>query len=229
MWGRIKKMSVCQTTKQIQCSANRSAYCDAFYNHAHQLIGMGYTSMDYNRYQKSEETEITGELVKSIQAILEKENSPPWVGFYSVHDDPPINRDGSFGKHRQRVDIKIERVLRGPRPKMQFEAKRLYNGTSVAKYLGKEGLGCFLSGEYARESQEAGMLGYVQVDNESAWADKIKKRIEKNPKDYFINDNGEWNKTSIIPKLKYSYRTAHNRSQVGSDIGISHILLKFCN
>jgi hypothetical protein len=190
---------------------------------------MGYAAMNYSRFQNSEETEITGELTKSIQAILENENSPPWVEFYSVHDDPPINSDGSFGKHRKRVDIKIERVLRGRRPKMQFEAKRLYNGTSVAKYLGKEGLGCFLSGEYARESQEAGMLGYVQVDNESAWADKIKIRIEKNSKDYFINDNDEWNKTSIIPKLKYTYRTVHNRPQVDSGIGISHILLKFCN
>lgn len=166
-------------------------------------------------------------LVKSIETALEDDHAPDWVIWYAVYDDPPINKDSRHGKHRQRVDVKIVRHLKGKRPKMQFEAKRLYNGSSVSKYLGNEGLGCFLSGEYAHEHQEAGMLGYVQIDSETAWAKKIKHRIEKKPQNYGLCEKSKWTKTSIVPGLGYTYRTYHNRTKIKEPIGISHVFLKF--
>lgn len=185
--------------------------------------------MDISLHKTSEEPHITGELVRAIEDVLEDERSPDWVMWYSVHDDPPVNTVGRSGKNRQRVDIKIVRHLKGKRPKIQFEAKRLYNGSSASKYLGSEGLGCFLAGEYSQEQQEAGMLGYVQVNNENTWAQIIKKNLEEKPQDYKLRKNGRWQKTLIAPKLKFTYRTCHNRNKTYGPIGISHIFLKFYN
>jgi len=222
-------VSVCGVNKSGQISANRKVYRDAFYLQVHELIWMGYERMNSGLYRNSEEPDITGELVRAMETVLEDEQAPDWVIWYSVYDDPPINKEGKYGKHRQRVDVKIVRHLKGKRPTMQFEAKRLYNGSSVSKYLGNEGLGCFLAGEYAHEHREAGMLGYVQVNNETTWANKIKSRIEKKPQDYCLCKNGNWTKTSITPKLKYTYRTSHIRTKAKGPIGISHIFLSFCN
>ncbi len=220
-------MSVCQKTPQEKYSANRQTYLDFFYCQVHELIQMGYQQIKTDSHYNSEEPDITGELIRSICVVLEDEKSPSWVEFYSVHDDPPINKKGIYGKRRRRVDIKFECLQRRSRPKMQFEAKRLYNGSSVSKYLGDEGLGCFLSGKYASEHQEAGMLGYIQVNNEATWANKIKRRIEEKPQDYSLCKNSRWVKTSITPKLRYTYRTSHNRAKIKEPIGISHIFLKF--
>ena len=79
-----------------------------------------------------------------------------------------MNVQGKLGKSRPRVDIEFERVVRGKRPRLRFEAKRLNSATghTVAKYLGEEGLGCFLSGKYPMMHAEAGMLGYVQGEDE---------------------------------------------------------------
>lgn len=215
--------------KSGHISANRKVYREAFYIQVHELIQMGYERMNFGLYQNSEEPDITGELVRAMEAVLQDEQAPDWVIWYSVYDDPPINKEGRYGKHRQRVDVKIIRHLKGKRPTMQFEAKRLYNRSSTTEYLGRNGLGCFLSGEYAHEHQEAGMLGYVQVNDEATWANKIKSHIEKKPQDYCLCKNGSWTKISITPKLKYTYRTSHIRAKAKGLIGISHIFLNFCN
>lgn len=222
-------MSVCRANRSGQLSANRRIYSKAFYAHVHELIRLGHERMNVGLYQDSEEPSITGELVNSIDTVLEDDQAPTWVIWYAVYDDPPINKDGRYGKYRQRVDIQFVKHRKGKRPKMQFEAKRLYDKSSASKYLGNEGLGCFLSGEYACAHQEAGMLGYVQVNNEATWADEIKSHIEKKPQDYCLCNNGSWTKTSITPKLEYTYRTSHNRAKAKEPIGISHIFLNFCN
>jgi hypothetical protein len=82
-------------------------------------------------------------------------------------------------KRRPRIDIEILYVKRGPRPRFQFEAKRLGLENHVGDYLGKEGLGCFETGQYARDSDDAGMLGYVQKDTCDGWAGKIERSLHK--------------------------------------------------
>ena len=41
------------------------------------------------------------------------------------------------------------------------------------KYLGRDGLGCFLSGDYRRDECEAGMLGYMRSMTPQHWNKKI--------------------------------------------------------
>ena len=67
-------------------------------------------------------TAITGELIRVMGETLENESSPAWVETYTIHNDPPLSVPARQGKHRPRVDIEFEKVNRGPRPHLQFEA-----------------------------------------------------------------------------------------------------------
>ena len=93
--------------------------------HAHELIAMGYQVLLAEDFANKQEPEITGELVLAMREILERSSSPVWAEYYTIHDDPPLNVPGKRGKKRPRVDIAFERVIRGLRPCLRFEAKRL--------------------------------------------------------------------------------------------------------
>ncbi len=84
-----------------------------------------------------------------------------------------------MGKARPRVDIKIEHVSYGKRPRLCFEAKRLNSATghTLKKYLGSDGLGCFLTGKYPATHGEAGMLGYVQSGETDEWHKRLKQQL----------------------------------------------------
>ena len=53
---------------------------------------MGYRELNPTDYANSEEPDITGELVRAMREILERDSSPDWVEYYSIHDDPTIKR-----------------------------------------------------------------------------------------------------------------------------------------
>ena len=150
----------------------REIYQGKLRKHAHTLIDMGYRKLNRQDYAASQEEDITGELVKSIRQVLECDSPPPWGIYYAVHDDPPLNVSGKQGKHRPRVDIEFERTHPGPRPRFRLEAKRLRKGQDVSSYLGPDGLGCFTSGKYPLTHPEAGMIGYIQSDDESTWVEQ---------------------------------------------------------
>jgi len=209
-------------------SANRTAYATSFRHHVHLLVGMGYNRLIPARYQSSEETTITGELVDAIFAAMEDVDAPKWASHYTIHDDRPLSLGGRLGKHRQRVDIEFERVLPGKRPRFQFEAKRLCDHSTETDYCEDKGLGCFLSGEYAPGHNEAGMLGYVQTQDEPTWAARIQARLEGNPTMFRLQPGRGWQRLrTACGGLSFTYRTEHNRDKNLGAITISHVLLKF--
>jgi hypothetical protein len=99
---------------------------------------------------------------------------------------------------------------------------------TVTKYLGAEGLGCFLCGDYAREEDEAGMLGYVQSGELEDWGQKIGDECAKTPNAYAIDPGFAFANHSLpnTGSLK-TYRSQHDRSVVGRMILIVHVLLQF--
>jgi hypothetical protein len=196
--------------------------------HAHALIAMGYQELQAEDYANKQEPEITGELVRAMREILERSSAPAWAEYYTIHDDPPLNVPGKRGKKRPRVDIEFERINRGIRPRLRFEAKRLGKNHGVKQYLGQYGLGCFTSGRYPTTHSEAGMLGYVQNRNEAAWANKIEATLRQAPATYFIVNNEPLEQHRIIPQLLYTYRSKHHCQALGQDIDIFHILLHCC-
>lgn len=166
-------------------------------------------------------------MVRGIKEVLESETSPLWVENYAIHDDPPLNTGTRKGKHRLRVDIEFERCLRGKRPKYQFEAKRLYKSSSDTDYIGTSGMGCYFAGDdsYAKGHDEAGMLGYVQSEDEEYWQKRISDGLKKNSEQHRFDNRKQW--TNLVfkeIKNKYIYTTTH-KSQ--NDFMICHILLNF--
>jgi len=196
--------------------------------HAHELIAMGYQALCAEDFTCSQEPEITGELVRAMRQALEKDTAPPWATYYAIHDDPPLSVPGRRGKARPRVDIEFERITHGIRPRLRFEAKRLGRNHGVRKYLGREGLGCFTSGQYPLTHPEAGMLGYVQNRNEMLWASKIAVELRQKPEAYGVVGDVLWEQHYITTQLTHIYHSKHSCQPLGEDIDIFHILLRFC-
>jgi hypothetical protein len=190
------------------------------------LLAAGYARLNRSILQNQEEPAITGFLVQEIRSFLESMEAPAWAARFTVHDDPPINHPGTAGTSRSRVDLEIERAQHGPRPRFQFEAKRLYNKDSVSEYLGEGGLGCFLSGRYAAGHDDAGMLGYVQAQTARDWVAKIQKRMEGKRRNLLLDEQEDIWQTRADPSFECSYSSLHNRP--GKPIRIHHTFLACC-
>lgn len=204
-------------------------YKTNFRFHVFSLLKMGYDRIVPKNHQNSEEPTITGDLVKAIREVLDNSSSPPWKIYYTIHEDPRLNVPGHHGKHRPMVDIQFELTCLSPRPRYEFEAKRLSAGKNgVPQYLGNDGLGCFLDGKYARNANEAGMLGYVQSETQDYWADRIKQRFDNDPESVNVCEGNEWISVSIVPGFDHCYRSGHGRPSLGRPITIYHSLLLFC-
>lgn len=215
---------------ESQTSANDSKeYQKAFREKVFKLLNMGYDRLDAASLKDSEEEDITGEIVKGINEILEDRGSPPWVSSFAVHEELRINEPDRKGKRRKRVDIEFEWACHRPRHRYPFEAKRLrVNTHPIGEYVGPAGLGEFLSGNYAHDKIEAGMIGYIQSDTPESWAAKIQKKFEKEPEIIQACPDGDWTNTTIIGELWHCFRSKHHRPTLNKPITLYHIFLIFC-
>jgi hypothetical protein len=147
-----------------------------------------------------------------------------------LQEDPPIAGESRTGRRRRRPDIIFASVNKRPRPRYFFESKRLREQKTHREnyYLGEEGLGCFISGAYAKNFDEAGMLGYVQCDTVDQWVKRLKLAID--------NDAGSDNKLllkppqreiQVIDEIPQEWVSEHHRN-TGGNISIYHILLDCC-
>jgi hypothetical protein len=208
-------------------SGNATEYRDIFVMQVHQLIHLGYQRLTPANYQKTQEPAITGDLVESIDAVL-SDCTEDWMIYFSVHDDPPVNDGLRKGKKRKRVDLRIDSARTQPRARFRFEAKRLGKGHSVKVYLGPEGLGCFLRGDYGKEDHRAGMLGYVQSEQLGHWGRKIAKALADTPTDYEVDPSFPFGENPLLSHAtSVTYQSRHNRPTVGHSIVIDHLLLLF--
>ena len=72
-------------------SGLRDTYQRSLRRRAHELIAMGYYELSAEDYANSEEPTITGEMVRVMREILERESSPPWVEHYTIHDEHDLS------------------------------------------------------------------------------------------------------------------------------------------
>lgn len=214
-----------RSSRSFAWPAGGRLYRQSFVRHVHQLVAAGYRRLDKSTLSHQEETVITGLLVREIRNYVEGPMAPTWAASFAVHDDPPIESFGRLGRSRPRVDIELERVLPGPRPRFQFEAKRLYRWTSVSDYLGTGGLQNFTSGTYATGHADAGMLGYVQARSVQEWVDQIQERMEAMRQKLLLGLEGSAWSTRSYPELDNSYASLHQRSE--GMIAIHHTFLDF--
>ena len=211
-------------------SDDRHEYRSVFRRQVFELLRRGYERLDSPDFQDSEEEDITGELIREIRNVVEDRSGPSWAQHYAIHDDPKINTHRRLGKRRLRLDIEFERTGVGKHPRYPFEAKRLSSQThaKMDKYLGADGLRQFLSGNYANEQDEAGMLGYVQSETPSCWAKKAHDTFIKDTELLRLCFDGNWKHVDNLTNFDNCYRSKHNRSSVGKPITLFHVFLSFC-
>lgn len=213
--------------KKAGASGNRTLYVRAFLRDAHRLIALGYAGTSPSQRQRTVEEDITELIVQEITGLIEARGAPRWMKRYAATDNLPLSFPKRPGKKRPRIDIEILCTRGSPRPRFHFEAKRLGKGNPVGKYLGKEGLGCFLTGQYARDSDQAGMLGYVQDDTCAAWADKIRRALAKDRAKHAVVAGTDWEQVTVSPQCRAPYRTQHDRAALGRPVAVYHTLLLF--
>lgn len=207
-------------------SANRLVFRTSFVRHVHEILKMGYDLLDVPSCAKHDEEEITGELVLSMQSALQDRMAPKWAKNFWPVEEIRVNDPGRLGKRRLRIDIEIVKMQHGPRPRFRFEAKRLRDAASRREYLGDEGLGCFLDGRYAREDDEAGMLGYVQSDSIESHVEEFEKKFSGESEALAVEADCPWQSCRIVDELT-SFKTKHRRAEPLSAITLFHTLLRF--
>jgi|SRR5450755_2586378 len=160
-------------------------YWSTYRQHIHTLLAWGYADSRNRVQAKHDEPAITGFIAEAIQDRLEAINSPAWCNQIVIKDDPPIPGGKRTGRNRWRPDLIFESVEKRPRAKYHFEAKRSrkQDSKNINAYLGEDGLQCFVSGKYALESDEAGMLGYMQCDDITIWAERLQMAIDLDSQD----------------------------------------------
>ncbi len=203
-------------------------YWATYRQHIHTLLAWGYANSRNRVQAKHDETAITGFIAEAIQDILDGPDSPLWCNQIVIKDDPPIPGGGRTGRKRWRPDLIFESVERRPRPKYHFEAKRLRKQQSINDYLGEGGLQCFISGRYAHESDEAGMLGYIQCDNISIWVERLQLAIDQDTqgKNEMLLSSPQCN-IQVVDTFPHEWMTKHDR-HTGKNIVVNHILLDYC-
>ena len=208
-------------------SENAHDYRRAFLSRVHEVLEGGYRRLDPARYATEEEPAITGELRREMKAYLREAAAPPWADNFFVQEEEPVNDGVRKGKSRSRVDIGVECSTPRPGASFSFEAKRLARGYAVGKYLGLEGLGCILCGQYAREDDDAGMIGYVQDDHPVYWAQQIEKSIRQDRAAYEVLGDQWWRAHAFENGPTHVYASTHGRSSVGHPVTVYHSLLLF--
>ena len=201
-------------------------YVASFYRGALFLIVAGYERLvtGGTDYSGAAEEHITGDLSQQTEQYINAQESPDWTKYYVVQEERRENVHGKKGKYRPRVDIAFVRTDRKPQRFMRFEAKRLRRpGFTVGKYLGMEGLGEFVAGNYAAGDDTAGMLGYIQSDDCNYWAKEISETLEAKTREVGLIKGGHWQKAHF--DVEQCYKTRHNRPTVKHDLLVYHLLL----
>jgi hypothetical protein len=202
-------------------------YANELRVHAVMLIWLGYRRMNVSSFAKSEEDDITGELIREMKIVAQDPDAPDWIDRYEIHEQTRQNVAGKRGKYRPIMDIEIERHHRGPRPCFGSEAKPLGDGTkkTIGRYLGEEGLAAFFSGYYPTTHGDAGMLGYVQEKTNDQWSAKLAKELSRNATKHRLVDGGSLQPFNVDAAMP-AFRSDHTDDK-GKPLTVIHVLLSF--
>lgn len=199
----------------------------AFIGNVHRLLALGYVRLDARRYHEADEDLLTQDLKTALREVTEDMRGPRWASHFAIHEKRRQDDSQRQGNSRLELDIVFERTQPGPHPCFSMEAKRLGPKHPVGIYLGPEGLGAFISCEYAKEHDDAGMLGYVQSDTVDGWCTSLESRLGIAPGRYFVEATGTWQRYTFRGGPVTTYRTCHKRPAGRGSITIYHTLLDF--
>ena len=202
----------------------RVPYDENFRYNAHKFIAIGYQKAlpKIKSSVKRDETHTTGFIAEAMSGWLDREEPDGFDG-YGVLDDPPEKSyDGArAGRGRRRSDLVVT-YNNSPRNRFVCEAKRLKSGKG-AEYIGDDGMGCFINGDYARPYLEVAMLGYVETKSVAEWKGILWQHIDEKSTDLELTPPQQ--EVSIISELADEWQSKHQRKAVGVPVKIFHILL----
>ena len=214
-------------------SDNRADYQAAFLQRVHRLLQLAYESLKPADYQTAEEDDITGDLCDHMKHLTEIAQTERWMGHFSIHDQDPSSGVTSAktglprkGKRRPKIDIRIVCKQQVPNRGYCIEAKRLYRSDSVSEYLDNEGIGAFILGEYAKDDDHGGMLGYVQTGKMQDWTSKIERRLATLVHCQKNECGTDWGEIEFVKGPASSFQSVHLRDS-GRTIAITHVFLDF--
>jgi len=199
----------------------------AFIGNVQRLLALGYGGLPRRGYCRRDENFLNQVLVAALRDTVADPSAPRWAIHFSVHEKRKQNDGERLGNSRLELDIVFERTGRGVNPRFTIEAKRLGPDHPVRIYLGSEGLGAFLSGRYAQEHDEAGMLGYVQSKTVSDWCDTLADKLGESPGQYSVEPDGKWHRLRFHDGPNDMFQTRHARSGKSGPITVFHTLLDF--
>jgi hypothetical protein len=208
-------------------SLNASDFRRIFLVRVHRLLYLGYKRLDIRTYANAEEPDITGDLRGAMEAVIDDPNAVDWLHLFYVEDEHHVNDAKRKGKRRKRVDIRVTASRPRPRNHFSIEAKRLSAKCPIGDYMGSEGLGCFLSGDYAAAEDDAGMLGYIQSKTIDEWAAALKELLDGEAATYQVSDGIAWAEHRFKGGPPMTFHSRHLRKTVGRPIDIFHNLLVF--
>ena len=202
-------------------------YFQAYLKDIHQILMWGYEGARTKIMPDDDEPVITGYIVAAMVDKLQEPSTSDYYDRYEPHENMPVNTDGRTGKNRSLPDIVIR--CKGIRPWLEFfiEAKRLKsNGFPIGEYIGKDGLQCYLRGDYAVDNEIAAMVAYIQSDTPLRWFDQLNHRFVSD-KDGMLAIKSSLTHISVIPELHHEWISEHNR-YCNRTIKLLHIFFQCC-
>lgn len=199
----------------------------AFIGNVHRLLARGYDRVVRQGCSLADENFLNQALVAALRGAVEDPGAPRWASSFSIHEKRKQNDGQRIGNARLELDIVFERTERGVHPRFTMEAKRLGPAHPVGTYLGSEGLGAFISGEYAPEHDDAGMLSYVQSKTVSRWCNSLAVELGESPGRHDVEPDGKWQRQAFRDGPEETFRTRHARSGGWGPITVFHTLLDF--
>lgn len=197
----------------------------AFVGNVHRLVAMGYDRVNASDYGDATEDRITQYLCRALEQVVEAPDAPRWACHFAIQEKRRQNAGGSVGNERLELDIVLQRTGRGSHPRFVIEAKRMGPSHPASVYLGNDGLGAFISCEYAPEHTDAGMLGYVQSRTMEHWRDQLSFRLTPCPGNHQTTQDGSWQAHPFKGGPSLTFRTRHERAAPREPIIVYHTLL----
>ena len=172
------------------------------------------------------ENRITNRFVGHLRRVMRDYELPLFkFGYRPKMPDP--DSDSEIGE----LDIVVDSFSRHPDALLIVECKRLNVETDsgfqsqAGKYVGDEGMGCFISGQYQSGGNIGGMLGYVTTRTiESAMA-SINQQLDADHETLRLQKPFELQESEIIPDESQVKQTTHTLSN--GDFEIVHLFVRF--
>lgn len=156
------------------------------------------------------ENRITNRFVAHLKRVMRNYELPQFK-FTLRPKSPDPNSDSESGE----FDITVDSFSCHPDAFLIVECKRLNVETDsgfqslAGSYIGAEGMGCFISGQYQSGGNIGGMVGYVMTRTIADAMTSINGQLAKHHTGLKLSEPFELQASAIVPNEQYVKQTTH--------------------